>query len=174
MHSISWLLDQNGRDATCFAPTMPKRPHIVEDADEEVATPSSKRARNTESSSGSEDEQGPSQTQTRARPERAQAKGKGRTQEEDDIEDEERDKSKDEEMDDEQFENVYGEKLRVRLEEKRRTQGVSFLVNWMWYNTYNPFFLGRYSCSWSRYYRIHRDASIHVPQIPHLYIWPTD
>ena len=38
-------------------------------------------------------------------------------------------------MDDEQFENVYGEKLRVRLEEKRRTQGVSCLVNWMWYNS---------------------------------------
>lgn len=108
--------------------TMPKRPHIAEDVDEEVATPSSKRARNAESNSDSEDQQSPSQkTQTRKR---AQAKGKGRTQESD-SEDEERDKSKDEEMDDEQFENVYGEKLRVRLEEKRRTQGVSCLVNWM-------------------------------------------
>jgi hypothetical protein len=98
---------------------MPKRPRIVED--EEVATPSSKRARNTESGSDSEDQQGPSQTQT-------QVIGKRRTQETDN-EDEERDKSKDEEMDDEQFENVYGERLRVRLEEKRKTQGVSCLVD---------------------------------------------
>ena len=98
---------------------MPKRPHIVEDVDEEIATPSSKRARNTESSSDSEDQQSPSQTQ---------AKGKGRAQESD-IEDEERDKSKDEDMDDEQFENVYGERLRVTLEKKRRTQGVNCHVN---------------------------------------------
>jgi hypothetical protein len=110
---------------------MPKRPHIVDDVDEEeVATPSSKRARNTESSSDSEDEQGPSQTQTHARHDRAQAKGKGRGRAQDtENEEEERDASKDEHLDDEQFENVYGEKLRVRLEEKRRTQGVSCLVN---------------------------------------------
>ena len=130
---------------------MPKRQHIGEDVDEEVVTPSSKRARNTESSSDSEDQQGPSQTsqtQTSARHERAQAKGKGRPQETD-IEDDERDKSKDEEMDDEQFENVYGEKLRVRLEEKRKTQG----VKWFFLNKCDTiqyltvfFFLGRCSC----------------------------
>ena len=107
---------------------MPKRRHNVEDVDEEVTTPSSKRARNSESNSDSEDQQGPSQThwQTPVRHERAQ--GKRRAQETD-VEDDERDKSKDEEMDDEQFESVYGEKLRVRLEEKRKTQGVSRLVN---------------------------------------------
>lgn len=99
---------------------MPKRPHIVEDVDEEVATPSSKRARNTESSSDSEDQQGPSQTQ---------AKGKGRAQESEIDDEEERDKSKDEDMDDEQFESVYGERLRVTLEKKRRTQGVKCLID---------------------------------------------
>ena len=38
------------------------------------------------------------------------------------------DVSKDEKMDDEQFENVYGEKLRVRLEKKHKNQGVSYLI----------------------------------------------
>ena len=103
---------------------MPKRSHIEEDVDEGVATPSSKRARNSGNDSDSEDPQGPSQTQ---------AKGKGRASraQESEDEDEGRDKRKDEDMDDEQFENIYGERLRVTLEKKRRTQSVSCLVNWV-------------------------------------------
>ncbi|KAF8816545.1 hypothetical protein BYT27DRAFT_6398710 [Phlegmacium glaucopus] len=112
---------------------MPKRQHIAdngEDDEDQLPTPSSKRAR-TVGSSDSEDQHpyDPSQTQARARRERAQAEGKGKgrapdTESDDEEEDEEiGDQSKDVEMNEEQFENIYGEKLRVRLEKKRKTQG---------------------------------------------------
>ena len=81
------------------------------------------------------------------------------------------DVSKDEKMDDEQFENVYGEKLRVRLEKKRKNQGVSYLID---YNKCDTIFKNSSSRALPRHHRIHRDASVHVPQIPHLFFWPTD
>ncbi|KAF8157851.1 P-loop containing nucleoside triphosphate hydrolase protein [Crassisporium funariophilum] len=106
---------------------MPKRQYTLEEdlhEQEQLPTPSSKRARTV----GSSDEEEASRTQAHAKRERGSGRDKGKTRgsrrDSDGGDDDDEDGAGgNQEMDDEQFESVYGEKLRVKLEKRSKIQG---------------------------------------------------
>ncbi|KAF9483584.1 P-loop containing nucleoside triphosphate hydrolase protein [Pholiota conissans] len=106
---------------------MAKRRHIAEDDDDEpVSQASSKRARTADSDNEPED--GATQTQTRPKREndrKGKGKGKAKAEEsEPESSDDDGDiNAPEDDMDDEEFERVHGDKLRAHLERKPKAPG---------------------------------------------------
>jgi hypothetical protein len=137
-------------------------------------TPASKRAR-TEDSEDVTDSPAPKRESKRAVKEKRRARFRD-DDDEDDEDDDEADVKEEKDGDgdphnkeDQDFEDEHAEAIRKALEAKREVQGVSNLI------TLNFSCLTHITghCG-ARYYRSHRNAPVHVPQIPHLPIWPSN
>lgn len=111
---------------------MAKRRHLVEEDEEPVSQASSKRAR----TAGSDDESQEEATQTQTRPKRerdTKKKGKGKAKAKGDESEPESSEDDGEirapledDIDDEEFERVHGDKLRAHLGRVKKSPGVRY------------------------------------------------
>jgi hypothetical protein len=139
---------------------MPKRPAIASDEEDALeATPQSTSKRPRVDGPAEESES-------------AKKRGKRRADRSDDEDVEMGAENGSGEQEEQQFENEHGEKLRQLVQERTKHAGVSaYTVH------YPPAAGAQRLClggGGERDHRVHRDAPIHVPQIPHFYVRSTN